>query len=121
MGRTGARKVSNVKVNGVEIDPAKTYTLASHDYMLKSGGDGYTMFKDNKVLRDSVKIDNQILIDYIQNDLNGKVGTQYAEPQGRIKIATADEVINPNVEKRQIAEYHSPQNAKRANPEEPLP
>lgn len=112
MGVTGARKVSNVKVNGVEIDPAKTYTLASHDYMLKSGGDGYTMFKDNKVLRDSVKIDNQILIDYIQNDLNGKVGTHYAEPQGRIKIATADEVINPIVEKLEIAEYECTVKAK---------
>ena len=101
----GARKVSNVKVNGVAIDPAKTYTLASHDYMLKNGGDGFTMFKDNKILRDSVKIDNQVLIDYIQNNLSGKVGTQYAEPQGRIKIATADEVINPIVEKLEIAEY----------------
>lgn len=101
----GARKVSNVKVNGAPIDPAKTYTLASHNYMLKDGGDGFVMFKDNKILRDEVKIDNQILIDYIQNDLNGRVGTQYAETQSRIKIATADEVINPIVEKLQIAEY----------------
>ena len=109
---SGARKVYNVKVSGVAIDPAKTYTLASHNYMLKSGGDGYTMFKGNKILRDEVKIDNQVLIDYIQNDLNGRVGTQYAEPQGRIKIATADEVINPIIEKLEIAEYECTVKAK---------
>mgnify|MGYP002707916802 CR=1 FL=1 len=34
----GAYKVYDVKVNGEALDPAKTYTLASHNYMLKSGG-----------------------------------------------------------------------------------
>ncbi len=104
-GVSGERRVYNVKVGGVDIDPAKTYTLASHNYMLKNGGDGYTMFKGNKILKDEIKVDNEVLIDYIKNDLNGKIGTEYAEPQGRIKIATADEVINPIVEKLEIAEY----------------
>lgn len=101
----GARRVFNVKVNGAAIDPAKKYTLGSHNYMLKQGGDGYVMFKGNKVLRDEVKIDNQVLIDYIQKDLNGRVGQEYAQPQGRIKIAKADEVISPIVQKLEVAEY----------------
>lgn len=33
----GAYKVYDVKVNGEALDPAKTYTLASHNYMLKNG------------------------------------------------------------------------------------
>ena len=35
----------DVKVNGETLDLAKTYTLASHNYMLKNGGDGFVMFK----------------------------------------------------------------------------
>ena len=102
---SGERRVYNVKVAGVDIDPAKTYTLASHNYMLKLGGDGYTMFKGNKILKDEIKVDNEVLLDYIKDNLGGKIGTEYAEPQGRIKIATAADVINPILEKLEVAEY----------------
>ena len=44
----GARVVS-VEVNGAPLDPAKTYTLATNDYML-GGGDGYTSFGTGKVV-----------------------------------------------------------------------
>ncbi len=84
----GQRRVSDVMVGGEPIDPKGTYKLASHDYMLKQAGDGYTMFgKDNvKLLRDEVLIDNQVLINYIVGTLNGVVSEEYAEPQGRINI-----------------------------------
>ncbi|MBQ2148040.1 MAG: 5'-nucleotidase C-terminal domain-containing protein [Firmicutes bacterium] len=84
----GERRVSDVKVGGEPLDPEKIYKLASHNYMLKNGGDGYTMFgKNNKsILRDEVLIDNQVLINYIVDKLNGVVGEAYAEPQGRITI-----------------------------------
>lgn len=85
---SGDRRVKDVKVGGVDIDPEKTYTLASHNFMLKSGGDGYTMFQGNKILRDEVLIDNQVLINYIVDVLGGVVGEKYANPygQGRISI-----------------------------------
>lgn len=86
------RRVKNVKINGQPIDPSKTYKLASHNYMLKSGGDGYTMFKDDKVLQDEVMIDNQVLINYITETLGGKISKDsvYANPygEGRIKVIT---------------------------------
>ena len=84
----GERRVSNVMIGGKAIDPEATYKLASHNYMLKSCGDGYTMFgKDNiTLLRDEVLIDNQVLINYIVDELGGVVGEEYAEPQGRINI-----------------------------------
>ena len=44
----GARVVS-VEVNGAPLDPAKTYTLATNDYML-GVGDGYTSFGTGKVV-----------------------------------------------------------------------
>ena len=90
---TKERRVRNVLVGGEPIDPAKTYTLASHDYMLLNSGDGYTMFKGAKVLQESVKLDNQVLIDYITQTLGGVVGEGYDKPygEGRIVSVTAGE------------------------------
>ena len=87
---SGARRVKDVKIGGVVIDPTATYKLASHNYMLKSGGDGYTMFAGDKLLQDEVLIDNQVLINYIVEELGGVVGAAYANPygQGRIAIIT---------------------------------
>ena len=85
---SGERRVQNVLVDGEPIDPEGTYTLASHNYMLKSGGDGFTMFKNDTLLQDEVLIDNQVLINYIVDTLGGVVGEEYADPygQGRITI-----------------------------------
>ena len=40
---TGKRKVSNVKINGEDIDPNKNYSVSMSDY-IGNGGDGYSMF-----------------------------------------------------------------------------
>ena len=90
-GVTGEYRVKNVKVGGEDLDLERTYTLASHNYMLKSGGDGINMFTDNTVLQDEVKLDNQVLIDYIVDTLGGVVGQQYAEPYGEGRIVAVAE------------------------------
>jgi len=108
---TGDYRVRDVKVGGVDLDLNKTYTLASHNYMLKSGGDGFVMFKGNKLLQDEVMIDNQVLINYIQKNLNGVVDDQYAAPQGRIKILST-ELFAQVSEKLQVAEYECKLTAK---------
>ena len=82
----GDRRVQNVLVGGEPIDPKATYTLASHNYMLKSGGDGYTMFADNVLLQDEVMLDNQVLINYITESLGGVVGEEYSDPYGQGRI-----------------------------------
>lgn len=95
VGVEGERRVSEVMVGGAPIDAAKTYKLASHNYMLKSCGDGYAMFGKNnvKILMDEVLIDNQVLINYIVDELGGVVGEAYAEPQGRITIVNEAPVV----------------------------
>ncbi len=87
-GIEGERRVRNVLVDGEPIDPEKTYTVACLDYTLQDHGDGYTMFDGAKVLLDRVKLDNQVLIDYITESLNGVIGEEYEDPygQGRIVI-----------------------------------
>ena len=87
-GVSGKYRVKNVKVGDEPLDLAKTYTLASHNYMLKSAGDGMAMFQGCTLLQDSVMIDNQVLINYIVDVLGGVVGEDYADPygQGRITV-----------------------------------
>ncbi len=89
----GERRVRDVEVlqedgTYAPIDPNKTYTLASHNYMLRDEGDGYTMFSDNNFLTEDTMLDNQVLITYIKDVLGGTVGSEYVDPygQGRITI-----------------------------------
>ncbi len=89
-GVEGERRVKNVLVNGEPIDPEATYTLASHDYMLLNSGDGYTMFAGCKLLQDRVKLDNQVLIDYITENLGGVIGEQYENPYGEGRIVIVE-------------------------------
>ncbi len=87
-GVTGEYRVKNVMIGGEPLDVNKTYTLASHNYMIKNGGDGFVMFQDDNLLLDSVMIDNQVLINYIVDVLGGVVGEEYADVygQGRITV-----------------------------------
>ncbi len=77
----GARVVS-VMVNGEPLDPAKTYKVATNDYML-GGGDGYTAFQNGKVLIDAsaAHLMASDVIDYIT-----AAKTLNANVEGRITI-----------------------------------
>ena len=85
---TMERRVRNVLVAGEPIDPEAVYKRASHDYQLLNNGDGYTMYDGAKVLQESVKLDNQVLIDYITGTLGGSVGAGYEEPYGQGRIVS---------------------------------
>lgn len=84
----GEYRVRNVMIGGKPLDPDRTYTVASHNYLIKNGGDGYPCFMDNKLILDDVMLDNQVLITYIVDNLGGTVGSEYAQilGQGRITI-----------------------------------
>ena len=90
-GVTGEYRVKNVKVGGEDLDLTKTYKLAGHDHTLISYGGGMTMFKGSKVLQKNVKLDNQVLIDYIVDTLGGVVGEAYANPYGQGRIVAVSE------------------------------
>jgi len=90
-GVEGEYRVKNVKVGGEDLVLDKIYTVASHNYMLKNGGDGFNMFMNCKLLQDEVMIDNQVLINYITGTLNGVVGEAYADPYGQGRIVAVSE------------------------------
>lgn len=83
---SGERRIKNVLVDGQPIDPEGTYTLASHNYLIKNGGGGLNMFMNDVLLQDEVMIDNQVLINYIVDTLGGVVGEEYADPYGQGRI-----------------------------------
>ena len=85
-GVTGEYRVRDVKVAGEPLDPEKTYTLASHNYLLKSGGDGMTMFDGAEIIGDEISADVDMLAAYIKEDLGGTVGAEYAEAKGQGRI-----------------------------------
>lgn len=87
-GVTGEYRVRDVQVNGEPLDVNRRYKLVSHTFLLVDGGDGLNMFmNDEAVLLD---LDNKALIEYIQYDLKGTIGEEYADPAGQGRIAIKD-------------------------------
>ena len=90
-GIKGEYRVKNVMVGGEPLDLKKIYTVSGTDYTLLDHGDGFTMFDGCKVLQQAVKLDNQVLIDYITGTLGGVVGEEYAELTGQGRITVIEE------------------------------
>ena len=86
----GERRVKNVMVNGEAIDPEKTYTVASQEYMLVNQGDGHTALRDSKTVWIYDKLDYELLIDYIQNTLGGTISDGYENPYGQERIVAVE-------------------------------
>jgi 5'-nucleotidase len=78
---TGSR-VSNVMINRRPLDPAKTYTLATTTFIALNGGDGYTMFKDARVVTspENLPLDSDVLATEIK-----RARTISPKVEGRIK------------------------------------
>ncbi|WP_210496726.1 bifunctional metallophosphatase/5'-nucleotidase [Microvirga antarctica] len=75
-------RVKSVTVNGAPLDPAKTYKLATNDFMAR-GGDGYRAFIDGKQLVDvaaSQLMATQV-IDYVS-----KAGKIAPKVEGRVVL-----------------------------------
>ena len=90
-GVAGERRVKNVMVGDEPLDPERVYTLAATDYILIDRGDGYSMFAGSPLLQNSVKLDNQVLIDYIVGTLGGVVGEEYSDLYGQGRIVIVEE------------------------------
>ena len=82
---TGKRKVTNVKINGEEIDPNKNYSISMSDF-IGNGGDGYTMMAKYEVFKEGLLTDTDAIAYYIKNDLKGIIPAEYKNFQGRINL-----------------------------------
>ena len=76
-------RVYDVKINGEKLDMDKKYKICSHNFIL-GGGDGYSMFTDYEITKTSVGVDNEVLLKYIQKNLNGTIPIKYKTSEGRL-------------------------------------
>ncbi len=88
----GRRRVSDawlIDKNGrktEKIDENKTYSIASIDYLLDRGGNGYSLLKSLKKLPCPVLTDCEALQLYIKEGLNSEIPNRYKHPEGRITV-----------------------------------
>ncbi|MBP5199545.1 MAG: bifunctional metallophosphatase/5'-nucleotidase, partial [Schwartzia sp.] len=82
----GDRRVKDVMIGGKPIDPEKNYTVGGTTYVLKDGGNGMVMFKGAKLLDDGSMTDADMIMEYVQNHKNAKIGEEYANWQGQGRI-----------------------------------
>lgn len=87
----GERRVKDVFVMCKDgtygpIEANKVYVVAANDYLLKEGGDGYSMFMDNEFLISEGMQDYQVLATYMMEILDGRIGMSYVEEEKRIVV-----------------------------------
>ena len=89
----GEYRVKDVKIGGEPLDLEKTYTLASLNYLLENGGDGYMFGHNCDVYLTTGREDAHVLADYIINTLGGEIPEKYKNYQGegRITFIPAEE------------------------------
>ena len=86
----GDRRVKDIKVleNNTYVDliDSKEYTIASHNFLLDSGGDGANMFINDETIATSSLFDYEVLIYYIVDVLKGELVSKYSKAEDRIII-----------------------------------
>ncbi|MBQ9433688.1 MAG: bifunctional metallophosphatase/5'-nucleotidase [Synergistaceae bacterium] len=83
IGIDGERRVSNVKIHGEDIDPAKTYRVVSSEYVIRERGNGH-VFRDAKVIETGYMILSDALAHYLRKF--DYLPERYSENQGRITV-----------------------------------
>lgn len=87
----GPRRVRDVQILQKDgsykaINPKATYRVASVEFILVNGGDGYTMFSKGKVVAKGLAIDADVFANYLKNSLHGVVPADLGKTKGRINI-----------------------------------
>jgi len=77
------QRITQASVNGKPVDAAAKYTLATSDFLVSRGGDGYTMFKEAKVViaADAAPKDSDVFEKAIKESPNSTIAPKL---EGRI-------------------------------------
>ena len=84
-GPASIERVTINEINGKPFDINATYAVITNNFCA-AGGDTYYAFASASEQFDTGLPLDEVLMDYITKVLNGVIGEQYAEPQGRITI-----------------------------------
>ena len=81
------QRVTIHRVGGKAFSPDAVYTIATYEFVSR-GGDAYGVLAEpGKAETKYVGYtDAEAVVHYIQDELQGRIGTEYAAPQGRIQL-----------------------------------
>lgn len=97
-GPKSINRVTIIGINGEEFDPEATYAVITNNF-LAAGGDTYYAFANASAQFDTGLPLDEVLMDYITEELGGVIGEEYAQPQGRIVVCDhADAIESVTVE-----------------------
>ena len=91
-GVSGEYRVYDIKIFNRETgtyEPIildKKYTIAASNYYLLDCGSGMTMFRDVEIVRNDGMLDVEALEQYIVQELNGRIGQEYANATANINF-----------------------------------
>ena len=77
---TGKRRVSNVKINGEDLNLTQKYNASLVEY-IANGGDGYSMFSKFDIFNESLITDTDAFSLYIGDYLKGEIPEKYKDYQ----------------------------------------
>lgn len=83
--KPGSRVTIN-SINGKPFDLEANYTVVVNSFQAE-GGDTYYALTQGSFVKDTAIVDADALIAYV-NSMDGVIGEEYAEPQGRITIVS---------------------------------
>lgn len=80
-------RVSEILIGGRPLDENKTYSLATSDFLVSRGGDGYTMFKEAKILINAATApkDSEVFEAAIRNSPNSTIAPKLEKRIVRLK------------------------------------
>ena len=84
----GPYRVRNVTIGGKPLERSRVYTVGGTAYILQNGGNGFTMFSQAKQVPREALTETEVLLRYIKDELQGRIGFGYTavQGQGRIRI-----------------------------------
>lgn len=80
------QRITQATVNGKPIEPNAKYTIATSDFLVSRAGDGYTMFKDAKILiaADDAPKDSEVFEKAIKESPNSTISPKVEDRIARL-------------------------------------
>ena len=92
----GPKSINRVTINSINGKPFRakdTYAVVTNDFMA-AGGDVYYAFASSPKIVDTGTPMDEALVEFIKVKLNGVIGKEYENAQGRLNMAVFNDVPN---------------------------
>ena len=92
-GPKSINRVTIISINGKPFRAKDTYAVVTNDFMA-AGGDVYYAFASSPKIVDTGTPMDEALVEFIKVKLNGVIGKEYENAQGRMNMAVFNDVPN---------------------------